>query len=228
MNRLGKLNTQLFGMTDKIDRAPLQSRSIGRAFSIFRSFLGPNLNRRYSKNKLDTSLGIYTEGYYNTLLKFIGYDLRDAHFNILTAWDKLTDGQKQNMYIAITELATLGIMTILIMTIGALAGKADEDNEKRLQALRLMLARTRTELAALSPLGIFSETTRMFQSPTAILGLVDSLSDVFSGVWFETYDKGDYKGWNKGFIKTLKLVPGNRLLFDFLTIDEKLKWYGLD
>ena len=138
-------------MTDKIDRAPLQSRSIGRAFSIFRSFLGPNLNRRYSKNKLDTSLGIYTEGYYNTLLKFVWYDLKDAHFNILTAWDKLTDGQKQNMHIAITELATLGIMTILIMTIGALAGKADEDNEKRLQALRLMLARTRTELVALSP-----------------------------------------------------------------------------
>lgn len=228
MNRLGKLNTQLFGMTDKIDRAPLQSRSIGRAFSIFRSFLGPNLNRRYSINKLDTSLGIYTEGYYNTLLKFVLYDLKDAHFNILTAWDKLTDGQKQNMHIAITELATLGIMTILIMTIGALAGKADEDNEKRLQALRLMLARTRTELAALSPLGIFSETTRMFQSPTAILGLVDSLSDVFSGAWFETYEKGDYKGWNKGFIKTLRLVPGSRLIFDFMTIDEKLKWYGLD
>ena len=68
----------------------------------------------------------------------------------------------------------------------------------------------------------------MFQSPTAILGLVDSLSDVFSGAWFETYEKGDYKGWNKGLIKTLRLVPGSRLIFDFVTIDEKLKWYGLD
>ena len=231
-NRQSKLNAQLFGMVDNIDRAPAQTKAIGRMLLIFRTFMGPNLNRRFSKNKLDTSLGVYTEGYYNTFGKFlktIAKDAAHARFSILTNWNNLTEGQKQNMAIALTEMASMAVMATLVFILGALAKSAGDDEEKRLRALQLMIARTNSEIAALSPFGLLGETTRIFQSPTALMGLVDRVTDILNITnLFETYESGTFEGYNKGLIKMLRLIPGNRLVFDFLTVEDKLKFYGLD
>ena len=133
------------------------------------------------------------------------------------------------MAIALTEMASMAVMATLVFILGALAKSAGDDEEKRLRALQLMIARTNSEIAALSPFGLLGETTRIFQSPTALMGLVDRVTDILNITnLFETYESGTFEGYNKGLIKMLRLIPGNRLVFDFLTVEDKLKFYGLD
>ena len=54
------------------------------------------------------------------------------------------------------------------------------------------------------------------------------ITPYFATNLFETYESGTFEGYNKGLIKMLRLIPGNRLVFDFLTVEDKLKFYGLD
>lgn len=227
MIKKGKIDSHLFGITDSVDRAPLQSVAVGRLLWIFRSFMGPTIKRRWSRNKFDASIGEYTEGYYRTAFEFLSRDLKEAKYNVVMAWNHLSAEQKRNITMAITEQAIALLLTglsyaLLSMDVG------DDDDEQRLKAIALMAARTRSELIAFSPTGIFGEFTRILDSPTALMGLLDRVTDAVSSGWFKTFEKGDFKGWNKGFVKLMKVMPGNRVVFDFLSIDEKLKWYGLN
>lgn len=218
------LNKRLHGVYNTIDKSAIQKYALGRMAMMFRKFIKPGINRRFEKLTYNEEGEVWTEGYYNTVWRFLGQlkkDLVAGQFSFQTSWNNLTETEKRNMYRTMTEVAyMIGAATLA----GILTGLSDDEDENWLLAMSAYQAnRLYTELRFYSSI---SEGLKILKSPAAgvnqIQGIVDFL---WVPEWFDEIESGKNAGMTKFERNALKVIPLSNTIRKIGDPEEQLMFY---
>jgi hypothetical protein len=167
-NRINAINKELHGVYNKLDELEAKKTFIGRSLMQFRNFLVPNVERRWQGLHVNYEMNDVVEGYYRTLFRKIQ---QERSINIWKLYNDpdLTEGEKNNIKKALTELSIYG--TLLAMTM-LLAGMADDDDELKdsygYNLAMYELLRLKSEIAFYIPLLGTGDALRIIKSPSSI------------------------------------------------------------
>ena len=124
-----------------------------------------------------------------------------------------TDTEKANIKSAVAELLTAVTSLVgALLTIKAVDGAEDEDEERRLYALAYLLRRQYSELAMYTPVGAFGEGLRLVSDPSAVMSTLSLIHRSFVQIFEdgfnlspERYERGQFKGDSKTYVNLQKL-----------------------
>lgn len=223
------LNQSLYGIYNNADKNALSRTALGSMVMLYRNYLVPALNRRFSKADYNLDTQSNTEGYYRTLGRFLKqlYNDREGFYlDITTHWDDLSDAEKANLKRCANELTTF----VILVGVAALTSKLDWDNKdnpwlKRFTAL--MSRRLKTEIGGLTPIGLGGETFTLLKSPMAGIKTMESAFDTFGilNPWHyqivtdeALITTGRYKGHSKAYRDFMNspFVPMNKTVYKIL------------
>jgi hypothetical protein len=224
MNRQNFMNKRLHGIYNDIDKSALQQYALGRLVLLFRKFIIPGWNRRYSKMTYNEEGEAFTEGYYRTLFRFLGLvdrELGEAKFSITKNWNNLTDADKANFHRLLTEWAFL----IASVVVGSVLTKFAEDDEENyvLNLAAYEAYRTYSEIRFFTSI---TEAWRIVKSPAASVYKIDTLIkfiEVWN--WGEEVERGKYKGMSKFEVGLINNIPLGGTIINIMTPEEQLKFY---
>lgn len=210
--KIAGINQKLQGIYNTNDKSMIQQYAAGVLVMMFRKWMVPNLRRRYGGANYNFMTETWTEGFYTTLIHFIGTNIKDwskdlTHLRtvVTTNWDKLTPEEKANMRRAITELGTaLGILTSI-----AVLGRVHLDDDKDgkgfsdwlYKTTLYQLYRLKTEVLAQMPTPtIITEGTKLLAEPFAGMRTLENTADLLKLItepkhsWKDKIPSGRYKG----------------------------------
>jgi hypothetical protein len=231
------LNKSFHGIYNKIDRSYFQQKSVGRAALMFRKFIRPGWNRRWRSKYYNYELDDVTEGYYQTMRRFLtvlGRDLAQGQLAITTHWNELTDQERANMMRALAEVGYMTAFALMSQVLIFAADGVDDDDPEgwALNMAAYQVRRTLGELRFYIPVPGFgsSDFLRILQSPAAAVQNIQQLNNTLNYVfnpftWGETMERGQYEGWPKVARYGVDLVPMNRTIRGIMTPEDKLKYF---
>lgn len=224
INRQNFLNKRLHGIYNDVDKMAAQQYALGRLTLMFRKFIIPGWNRRFSKLTYNEEGEAFTEGYYRTLGRFLGLvdqELGEAKLSLGMRWEKLTDADKANFHRLLTEWA---FMIGSVVVGGVLTQFAGDDEDDYLMNLAAYEAyRTYSEIRFFTS---FTEMWRIVKSPAPSMYTVDKLIKFLEfWHWNEKLERGPYKGYTKFTQGLTKVLPLSGTVINILTPEEQLKFY---
>lgn len=243
VNRVGRkasgLNNLIGGIYNDVDRVALQSSYIGVLGLLFRKWMKPAMNKRFSKGLYNYDLEAYQEGYYLTTFNFMKgviQDLRSGERTILENWEQLDDHQRNNLRRALAEYIALAL---LFMASWLLGDDDDEGNkDDGLAYARYLVNRLYLETAALTPsLSMVDSLYKLFSSPTTAMSYIErvrKLATILNPASYETFagedailQSGSYKGYSKAEKAILQspLVPVYSNIHKLFHIEDQTKFY---
>lgn len=237
------INHRLHGIYNNEDKSTMQKYAVGRMVIMFRKWIVPSMNRRWSKKAFNRDMQMFTEGYYRTAFRFI-LGLRDesgdAKAGIISSYNELSSMEKANIKRALTEVATFAIALILIGLIYGISDDDDDDDRPYASLLfEYMLRRFKAESGALVPwITMPQEALRVMKSPAAslnqwesIMNLLTVLPNPYNYEYFggedAVYKSGTYKGMSRGQAAIIKsnMIPGAKGIISFLDPTNVTKFY---
>lgn len=167
-NRINAINKELHGVYNKLDELEAKKTFIGRSLMQFRNFLVPNVERRWQGLHVNYEMNDVVEGYYRTLFRKIQQE-RSVNIWKLYNDPDLTEGEKNNIRKALTELSVYGTLLAITMI---LAGMGDDDDELKdsygYNLAMYELLRLKSEIAFYIPLLGTGDALRIIKSPSSI------------------------------------------------------------
>jgi hypothetical protein len=226
--KIQRINQMLHGAYSDKNKMNLQRHTLWRLTAMYRKWIVPGLQRRWSGDirgaikgeasfKYDYSLGEYFEGNYITGIRFLSNvirNLKEQKLKVLSSqWSALTPLEKSNMRKNIYEAGLITSLLFLGGVLKNLADDADEEDKQKYYLLAYSVTRLRTELTFFSDptLGSF---WAIVKSPTAAVSMIEriinlasqALSDLVN--WeFEEYKTGTRKGDTKLYHRVMKVTP---------------------
>lgn len=222
-------NNIIQGMYGRLDKSALQKYAVGRLAIMFRKWIMPAWNRRFSSKYTNHELQMEMEGYYTSFGHFISSlwkDWRKNELSIMRNWNSLTELEKANMRHVFTDMAVLAAIGALVVILGSMRAEGDDD-DWMLNMTSYQVNRLFTETGALIP-GPFmlTEGFKILNSPAAG---VNAVQEVFYSLnmfkWFHEIERGKYEGmyvWQKNLIRT---VPLGENIYSIWYPEEKLKYF---
>lgn len=238
MRKTSKINQYMDGIYNKADMNAVQQLSLGRMAMMYRKYLKPALNRRFSAYTKDLDLDADFEGYYNTswqFLKLLAKDIRDSQWQLAVRWNNLEDWQKSNIKQAIKE------MEIFLLILGSMLlldfkDAGDKDNPWALRLLNYSVRRLYTEVGALTPTpALVTESLKIMKSPAAAINTMEDMVALigclnpFNWVGKEAeIQSGRFEGKTRGYrlIINSPLVPTARTWNRVLHPEEAAKYFN--
>ena len=224
INRQNFLNKRLHGIYNDVDKMAAQQYALGRLGLMFRKFIVPGWNRRFTKMTYNEEGEAFTEGYYRTAFRFFGLvdrELNEAKFSLGKNWEKLTDADKANFHRLFTEWAFM-IGSVVVGGILTQFGEDDEDNYL-LNLAAYEAYRTYSEIRFFTS---FTEMWRIVKSPAPSMYTVDKLIKFLEfWNWNDVIERGPYKGQTKFVQGVTKVLPLSGTIINILTPEEQLKFY---
>lgn len=226
------INQRMHGIYNKADKSAVQKLAIGRMGIMFRKWIKPSLNRRFSGASYNYDLDGWSEGYYITTRRFLYQlvkDLKNTQFNLTASWKELTPTEKANITRAITEV---GHFLGVAMIIGLIEWSDDKDRPWLIRMLEYQSRRLYSELGSMTPgLQSVSEAFRIVKSPAAgintienMLGLVHLLNPFD---YKDEIQSGRYKGHSTAY-KTFfnsPVIPMNKTIYRGLHPEEGIPFF---
>jgi hypothetical protein len=210
---------------------------------LFRKWIRPSWNKRFSDVAFNYDLDDWTEGYYKTsgrFLKALYDDIRQGQLNIAGSWEQLDDVEKANLRRAMTEVIQFLAVAIFL---GVVNWKDKDKDSWVLSMLEYQARRLYTELGVMIPgPQMLNEGLKILDSPSAGINTAQRTLDLFNcfnpynyeeiaGIEFGGQDavmkSGKFKGHNRAtkylFMSPFTLV-GNTIYRD-LHPDESINFF---
>lgn len=135
---VSSLNRKMHGIYNDFDQPALNKYALGRLALLFHRYIKSGINYRFGKSKYDFNEQRWDEGYMRTAGKFLLnciIDLSHGKVDIMSNWSVMTDQQRANCRLAVTEYATFAsLLGILAVIMGAGWGDDKTSYLKRLSA----------------------------------------------------------------------------------------------
>ena len=235
------INHRLHGIYNNEDKSTMQKYAVGRMAIMFRKWIVPSMNRRWSKRAFNRDLQSYTEGYYRTAFRFIlglREDIDGTRMDVMTKYNMLTNAEKANIKRALAEVSTF---IVTLIALGLLYGGGDDDDDRPYASLLLeyTIRRFKSESAALVPwITMPQEALRVMKSPAASLNQWESIMNLLTvlpnpynyeviGGEDAVYKSGTYKGMSKGQAAIIKanMIPGAKAIMSTSNPTDMIKFY---
>jgi hypothetical protein len=222
----------MHGIYNKADRSAIQRLGLGRMAIMFRKWIKPSLNRRFSKATYNYDLQAWTEGYYVTSGKFmlqLARDLRNLQFNLGAHWSELTKTEKANIIRAITEVSHFLVLTAVI---GLIEWSDDDDRPWLISMLEYQARRLKTELGSMIPgRSMVKEGLKILKSPAAGINTLEHILDLTKLLnpwnYMDELQSGRYEGHSTAY-KTFfesPIVPMNKTIYKGLHPEEGIPFF---
>lgn len=227
------INQRMHGIYNKADKSAIQRLALGRMGIMFRKWIKPSLNRRFSSATYNYDMEAWTEGYYNTTGRFLlqlAKDLKETQFNLAARWNELTPTEKFNIKRAVTEVAHF-------LAVAAIIGLIEWPDDKKkksweIRMLELQLRRLYTELGAMVPgLPMITEGLKIIKSPAAGINTIENTLGLIRLVnplnYTDEIQSGRYKGHSTAY-KTFfnsPVIPMNKTIYRGLHPEESIPFY---
>lgn len=226
------INQRMHGIYNKADRSAIQRLGLGRMAIMFRKWIKPSLNRRFSKATYNYDLQAWTEGYYVTSGKFmlqLARDLRNLQFNIGAHWSELTKTEKANIIRAITEVSHFLVLTAVI---GLIEWSDDDDRPWLVSMLEYQARRLKTELGSMIPgRSMVKEGLKILKSPAAGINTLEHILDLTKLLnpwnYIDELQSGRYEGHSTAY-KTFfesPIIPMNKTIHKGLHPEEGIPFF---
>ncbi len=228
------LNERLHGIYNKTNMAAAQQYAGFRLALMFRGWVIEPLKRRYWKGAFNNDLNSYQEGYYLTTMKYMGgvlKELRNAQWNWVSDFNKLSAHEKANIKRTIFDFATIMVISALS---GLLFGDDDEEPDTfAASMLQYQLRRLYSEVMVYTPLGMAPEGLKMIQSPFAGANIIQDVMEAiqtanllnFNEMWLEEIESGRYEGHSQAFKRWTSLLPLNNTIYKSTHPFESMQFY---
>lgn len=230
--KLKEVVKDLHGNYDENNKAQIQRHWHGKLLFYLKKWMLPGVQRRwrggeYLFKDLDSNLedrAMYSqfseefkEGTYVSGIRYLAKLWKHGKFMqteiYSQEWNKLTDTEKANIKSAVAELLTAVTSLVgALLTIKAVDGAEDEEEERRLYALAYLLRRQYSELAMYTPVGAFGEGLRLVSDPSAVMSTLSLIHRSFVQIFEdgfnlspERYERGQFKGDSKTYVNLQKL-----------------------
>ena len=232
--KINEINHRLFGVYNTDDMVAAQRVALGRCVLQYRQWIVPLFARRFQSRRYVAALGEYEEGYYRTVLHVLA-GLRGGMEGLKETWEDLDEGQKRNIYRAITEMAQFFIIWAIANFCSF--GKDDPDRVWALKFAEYMAQRELHELGNLTPsFTMGNEILKTVKSPASILNTTQAALNLTASIldprdWFDEIESGKYEGMStlhKNFLKAPFpiLAPFNQLDRVLDNIEETTRYYA--
>lgn len=220
--KMAGVNQGIHGIYNEQDANLIQTIAIGRLLYNFRKWIPKSLDKRFANLKYNYDVEDWTEGYYQTLAKFLIGLIKEHNgmrLEVITRWKQLDERQRKNCIRAFTEILQFYGLLITNNTIWH-----DDDDKSEYSWLKNMvyyqMIRLQSELAALMPLSVLgskdntvTEFIRLFKNPISAISPVSDAQKLtlllYPSTWTDTVQRGPYKGHTKAFVT----FWGNKFLF---------------
>jgi len=239
---INKINQDLFGIYNQIDRGAMQKYALGRTALLFRKFIRPGYLRRYKKQQYDFQIDTPTEGYYRTSGRFLSSIWREAkerQQGLLATtqeqWDQLEPYEQANI---VRTQVEVGYM-LAALTIGgvltALADGGDDEVDDKLLAFTAYQAnRLYTELSFYTNP---SEALRILKSPAAAVNQIETILRfrkvidpigyaIEDDPFWRVYQSGKNKGDTYMWVNSKRLFPILNNIEKAMFPEEQLKMFS--
>lgn len=226
----------LNGIYNSEDAAKWQRYIGGSMLGMYRKWIAPMWYRRINGLNYSLDEQEWTEGYYRTLFR-VGYYRAKALFDKELAQqikgEKLSEMEKTNIHVATREI---GLFIVLLATAALLKSYKKKNRSFAYNMTYYFTARTVSELSSVTPMGIPTESLRIFQNPSAVLPTIANIFGLAGAVFNPTtwgfsddaYIKsGKYKGLTKLERAAIKapFLPGVKQWISFLNPEDAVKFY---
>ena len=180
-NKSKKINRNLNGTYNEVDKAAAHKYVMGRLVLMFRKWMADYWNNRYGKKYFSHELDDDIEGYYRTsfgFLKDIYKEMKDGKFDLITQYQNLDDYSKTNVRKSLADMALLFIIRALIMGLFS-----DDDRDRSTESygnifFEYQTRRALTEIGGFSPLQVGQQGLDLISSPSATFSTVEKLWDL--------------------------------------------------
>jgi len=241
-SKMKDIVADLHGNHDPSNQAMIQRYWYGRLAMFMRKWIVRTVLNRYRgistsaimKEDLDledkyysVSKGDFEEGSYTSFVRFVTKTFKEGKQLqlklMLTDFENLSDEERGNIRMAVTEFAIVGLAFSSSFMLQQLAKSAEDEGEEELEAFVYNFAylseRLKGELLFYYPVFNSFEALRILNSPSASLSTMSLalqvMQQMIPGNWSEEYETGKRKGKNKLLVKTNKLFnPFYKNAFD--------------
>ena len=235
--RIMHVSHVLNGVYNPEDAAKWQRYIGGQMIGMYRKWIAPAWYRRL--NGLNYSLDDkeWSEGFYRTFGRILYTRARALFDKTLAAQIKgkeLTPMERGNLRRAVFEV---GMWSVAIVLKALLGSYKDKKRSYAWNTMYYYVVRTSSELNSMNPVGMPTETLRIFQSISAtlstvnnIMGLVGAMFNPTTWGWFSEdaiVKSGKYKGLSKFERALVKspIFPGSHQYFAFMYPEDSVKFY---
>lgn len=202
--QIAKVNHSLLGIYNRDDMVMAQKLSMTKLLIAFRKHVVVMMDKRYRKrHRVAEFAGTdqeWQEGYMRTLWHFL-QGLKEAEYKIPAAWDNLTEYEKQNVRMAITDIVQWAALMLLMSLIGFDDDNEEGEEEGHLKKIcKFLLAREAHEMGSMLPtLYMPKEGINMMNQPFMGTSQIESVYNFCSTAmqpwtWDERVQAGPFKG----------------------------------
>lgn len=231
--RIAKVNQSLLGIYNRDDMVMAQKLSMTKLLIAFRKHIMTMMDKRYRKrHRVAEFAGTdqeWQEGYMRTLGRFL-IGLHEAGYKIPAVWPNLTEQEKQNVWMAVTDIAQWAAL-FMLMNLLCFKGDDDDDDDEYLEKMcKFLLSREAHELGSMLPtLYMPKEGVNIINQPFMGTGQLEDLYNFCSTAmqpwtWDERVKAGPFQGQSQIEMRFRKLpIP---VLSYYRNIDKSLN--GID
>ena len=222
--KIADVNHGIVGIYNKDDMMMASRISWLRLFIAFRKHLVPLMDKRYRGKHKNELTGEEVQGYMRTFGEYLR-GLHNAQYNVPAAWNELSEEEKQDVRMALTDCVQfLGLLMLCLLPFG---GDDDDDEDGKLAKIcKYLLARERHEMGSMLPTVYMpKEIVNMAEQPTIgtpqIADITNFATTVFTPwTWDDQVQSGPFAGMSN-FEMRLRKLPVPPLTY-YRNIDKSL------
>ena len=240
IKRCSSINQHMHGIYNHLDMSAVQHLALGRLAIMFRKWIVPSINKRFSSAQYNMDTQEWQEGYYRSLWRFVQQNIKDIKEGTLqftTRYDELHPIEKQNLTRALTEVGTYGALAIVLAILDALKG---DDDDKELPYIVTLLEyqarRLKTELGALVPgPSMIFEGFKIIKSPAAAVSTATDILQLYNLLlpsnyeWYGGEDavlqSGRFKGHSRAYKYAMEVMPLYNTIDKAMHPEELIEYY---
>lgn len=242
-NKAKSINQRMNGIYNYEDRCAAQAYSWGRMGLMFRKWIKPSLNRRYSSLNYNFDVEEWEEGFYTTTGRFfmqLVRDLKRGQLDIVTSYKHLDPREKANLMRFAIEVGQFISVCAAFAILKDVKKKADDDDDNLAKSwwfnqLLYQTRRLESEIGSQMIINpqMIQEAFNILKSPAACVNTWEGVSNLAQLMVPANYTKTLQTGRYKGHTKAYKLfwdspfIPMHRTLYRGLHPQNSLQFYDL-
>ena len=242
-NKAKSINQRMNGIYNYEDRCAAQAYAWGRIGLMFRKWIKPSLNRRYSSLNYNFDVEEWEEGFYTTTGRFFMQlirDLKRGQLDIVASYKNLDPREQANLMRFAVEVGQFISVCAAFAILKDVKKNADDDQDSLAKSwwfnqLLYQTRRLESEIGSQMIINpqMIQEAFNILKSPAACVNTWEGVSNLAQLLVPSNYTKTLQTGRYKGHTKAYKLfwdsplIPMHRTIYRGLHPQNSLQFYDL-